>query len=96
MEATIGDQICIHGSIVGHPDKHGEIMEVREPAASRHTWCALPTGRRGSCSPAETRSSFHNSGPTRKADRQGARTVTAVPPLSPGRHHAPSVSSSQS
>jgi Domain of unknown function (DUF1918) len=29
MEATIGDQICIHGSTVGHADKHGEIMEVR-------------------------------------------------------------------
>jgi hypothetical protein len=29
MEATIGDQIRIHGSIVGHPDKDGEIVEVR-------------------------------------------------------------------
>ena len=28
MEATIGDRICIHGSIVGHPDKNGEIIEV--------------------------------------------------------------------
>ena len=28
MEATIGDRICIHGSIVGHPDKNGEIVEV--------------------------------------------------------------------
>jgi hypothetical protein len=29
MEATIGDEICIHGNVVGHPDKHGEIVEVR-------------------------------------------------------------------
>lgn len=29
MEATIGDKLCIHGSTVGHPDKHGEIVEVR-------------------------------------------------------------------
>jgi hypothetical protein len=29
MEATIGDEICIHGDIVGHADKHGEIVEVR-------------------------------------------------------------------
>jgi len=29
MEATIGDQIRIHGSSVGHPDKDGEIVEVR-------------------------------------------------------------------
>ncbi len=28
MQATIGDRICIHGSIVGHPDKNGEIVEV--------------------------------------------------------------------
>jgi hypothetical protein len=29
MEATIGDQIRIHGSTVGHPDRDGEIVEVR-------------------------------------------------------------------
>ena len=29
MEATTGDQIRIHGSTVGHPDKDGEIVEVR-------------------------------------------------------------------
>ncbi|HEV3381010.1 MAG TPA: DUF1918 domain-containing protein [Trebonia sp.] len=28
MEATIGDHICIRGNSVGHPDKHGEIVEV--------------------------------------------------------------------
>ena len=28
MQATIGDRICIHGSIVGHADKNGEIVEV--------------------------------------------------------------------
>jgi hypothetical protein len=28
VEATIGDRIRIHGSTVGHPDKHGEIVEV--------------------------------------------------------------------
>jgi hypothetical protein len=29
MQATIGDHICIHGNVVGHPDKTGEIVEVR-------------------------------------------------------------------
>ena len=29
MQATIGDRICIHGNVVGHPDKNGEIVEVR-------------------------------------------------------------------
>ena len=38
MEATIGDHICLRGNIVGHPDKHGEIVEVvygksRKPVA---------------------------------------------------------------
>ena len=28
MEAAKGDRICMHGNIVGHPDKHGEIVEV--------------------------------------------------------------------
>jgi hypothetical protein len=28
VEATKGDRICIRGNIVGHPDKHGEIVEV--------------------------------------------------------------------
>jgi hypothetical protein len=28
MQATTGDRICIHGNIVGHPDKNGEIVEV--------------------------------------------------------------------
>jgi hypothetical protein len=29
MEAATGDRICIHGHVVGHPDRHGEIIEVR-------------------------------------------------------------------
>lgn len=28
MEAVIGDKICIHGNVVGHADRHGEIIEV--------------------------------------------------------------------
>jgi Domain of unknown function (DUF1918) len=28
MHATTGDRIRIHGNIVGHPDKNGEIVEV--------------------------------------------------------------------
>ena len=29
MEAATGDRICIHGDVVGHPDRRGEIIEVR-------------------------------------------------------------------
>jgi len=28
MEAVIGDQICIHGNVVGHADRRGEIIEI--------------------------------------------------------------------
>jgi hypothetical protein len=28
VEATKGDRICIRGNVVGHADKHGEIVEV--------------------------------------------------------------------
>jgi len=28
MEAVIGDQICIHGNVVGHADRRGEIIEL--------------------------------------------------------------------
>ena len=29
MQAAIGDQLHVHGNIVGHPDRAGEIVEVR-------------------------------------------------------------------
>jgi len=38
MQATIGDRICIHGSIVGHPDKNGEIVECTATREHRPTW----------------------------------------------------------
>ena len=28
MQAVIGDRICIHGNVVGHADRNGEIIEV--------------------------------------------------------------------
>ena len=44
MEATIGDKICIHGSIVGHPDKHGEIIEVHGTAGEPPYLVRFPDG----------------------------------------------------
>lgn len=29
MKATVGDRLLVHGNVVGHPDKMGEIVEVR-------------------------------------------------------------------
>jgi hypothetical protein len=29
MQAVIGDRFCVHGSIVGKPERTGEIIEVR-------------------------------------------------------------------
>jgi len=29
LEAAVGDRLHVHGNIVGHPDRAGEIVEVR-------------------------------------------------------------------
>ncbi len=29
MQATVGDRLHVHGNIVGHPERAGEIVEVR-------------------------------------------------------------------
>lgn len=55
MEATIGDQICIHGNTVRHEDRTGEIIEVHRSEASRRTWSGSPTGGRGCCSQGRVR-----------------------------------------
>lgn len=34
MEAVIGDQIRIHGNVVGQADRQGEIVEVRGDAGN--------------------------------------------------------------
>jgi Domain of unknown function (DUF1918) len=44
MEAMIGDKICIHGSTVGHPDKHGEIVEVHGNAGEPPYVVRFPDG----------------------------------------------------
>jgi hypothetical protein len=44
MEATIGDKICIHGMTVGHPDKHGEIIEVHGNAGEPPYLVRFPDG----------------------------------------------------
>jgi hypothetical protein len=44
MEATIGDKICIHGGTVGHPDKHGEIIEVHGNAGEPPYLVRFPDG----------------------------------------------------
>jgi Domain of unknown function (DUF1918) len=30
MQAAVGDRLHVHGNVVGHPDKTGEILEVRD------------------------------------------------------------------
>jgi hypothetical protein len=34
MEATVGDRLHVRGNAVGHPDKIGEIVEIRGAAGS--------------------------------------------------------------
>ncbi|WP_328408309.1 DUF1918 domain-containing protein [Nocardia sp. NBC_00403] len=31
MMANVGDQLLVHGHVVGQGDRHGEIIEVRGP-----------------------------------------------------------------
>ena len=45
MEATIGDQICIHGNTVGHADKHGEIVEVHGSGGEPPYLVRFPDGQ---------------------------------------------------
>ncbi len=30
MHAVVGDRLHVHGNVVGHPDRTGEILEVRD------------------------------------------------------------------
>ena len=30
MQAVVGDRLHVHGNVVGHPDRTGEIVEVRD------------------------------------------------------------------
>jgi hypothetical protein len=30
MHAVVGDRLHVHGNVVGHPDRKGEIVEVRD------------------------------------------------------------------
>jgi hypothetical protein len=30
MQAVVGDRLHVHGNVVGHPDRTGEILEVRD------------------------------------------------------------------
>jgi hypothetical protein len=44
MEAMTGDKICIHGNTVGHPDTHGEIIEVHGNAGEPPYLVRFPDG----------------------------------------------------
>jgi hypothetical protein len=34
MQAVVGDRLHVHGNVVGHPDRTGEIVEVRDSAGA--------------------------------------------------------------
>jgi len=34
MQATVGEEVVIHGKRVGSPDRHGTIAEVRGPGGA--------------------------------------------------------------
>jgi hypothetical protein len=43
MQAAVGDRLHVRANIVGHPERTGEIVEVRGAAGSRPTWCGSTT-----------------------------------------------------
>jgi hypothetical protein len=34
MQAVVGDRLHVHGNVVGHPDRTGEIVEVRHASGA--------------------------------------------------------------
>jgi hypothetical protein len=34
MQAVVGDRLHVHGNVVGHPDRTGEIVEVRDASGA--------------------------------------------------------------
>jgi Domain of unknown function (DUF1918) len=34
MHAVVGDRLHVHGNVVGHPDRTGEIVEVRDASGA--------------------------------------------------------------
>ena len=34
MEAVVGDRLHVHGNVVGHPERTGEIVEVRDSSGA--------------------------------------------------------------
>ena len=62
MRAAAGDRLHVHGNIVGHPERTGEIVEVRGAGGEPPYWCVSMTVTRAWCSPARTRSSSIRAG----------------------------------
>jgi hypothetical protein len=51
MQAAVGDRLHVHGNIVGHPDKMGEIVEVHGPAGGPPYVVRFDDGHTGLCYP---------------------------------------------
>ena len=51
MQAAIGDRLHVHGNVVGHPDKMGEIVEVHGAAGSPPYLVRFDDGHTGLCFP---------------------------------------------
>jgi hypothetical protein len=51
MQAAVGDRLHVHGNVVGHPDKMGEIVEVHGPAGGPPYLVRFDDGHTGLCYP---------------------------------------------
>jgi hypothetical protein len=73
MQAAVGDRLHVHGNIVGHPERAGEIIEVRGAGGQPPYLVRFDDGHAGLVFPARTRSSSIRAGrarrPWRKAEQ---------------------------
>jgi hypothetical protein len=51
MQAAVGDRLHVHGNIVGHADKMGEIVEVHGAAGGPPYLVRFDDGHTGLCYP---------------------------------------------
>ena len=87
MQAAVGDRLHVHGNIVGHPDRAGEIVEVRGAGGEPPYLVRFDDGHTGLVFPARTRSSSIRTRRARRARRKAEQPREPVP-AAPSQNNA--------
>jgi hypothetical protein len=69
MQAAVGDRLHVHGNAVGHPDKTGEIVEVRDSRGEPPYLVRFDDGHTGLVFPGPDAIIEH---PRKKSGKKGA------------------------